>query len=100
MHPLNGFTPYIQPEVQLIVITLQVAHLLCSLATCSPIAPAPAPVTALWFAYVSSSVQKSEELCESGAAPYCDASCAVVSLAALVLHGQTELYPDCVRFSR
>jgi len=45
-------------------------------------------------------VQKSEELHESGASPYSDVPCAVVSLAStIVSRGQTELRPDCIRFS-
>ena len=38
-------------------------------------------------------VQKSKVLRESGAAPYSDALCAVVSLASTSLRGQTELHP-------
>ena len=41
-------------------------------------------------------MQKSEELRESGAAPYSDMSCAVVSLAS---RGQNELCPNCIHFS-
>ena len=44
-------------------------------------------------------MEKSKELCESGAAHYSDA-CVVVSLAStIVSRGQTKLCPDCIHFS-
>ena len=80
---------------------LQVPCLL--LVSCSPIMPTPATALRIIQLCEQSStcmVQKSEELHESGASPYSDVPCAVVSLAStIVSRGQTELRPDCVRFS-